>query len=238
MLPPAQLIVVIQSYPAIDPSNPALSAKGKVIVVIGGGRGIGKYIALAFARAGAQSIALMGRDSSNLQSNSSEICALSPQTNTATYSVDVTDPRATLSTLQSVKSQFGSIDVVVSSVGYLPAVNVGIKDSEFDDWWLGYEVNVRGTFTAVQAFLRTAPHGATFISLSSAAAHLPRMPGYSSYSSSKMAIAKFLEDVHAEHPEYRIFNYHPGIVVTDMNIKAGFPAQDESESSKRYIITH
>jgi len=203
--------------------------------VVGGGRGIGKHIAFAFARAGAQSIVLLGRDSSNLQAAASEVSVLSPETKTGTYPVDVTDPKATLAAFESIKSKFGSVDVVVSAVGYLPSVHVTIKDSDFDDWWLGYEVNVKGTFAAIQAFLRTAPHGATFIGLSSAAAHVPYLKGYSSYSSSKMAVAKLLEDVHAEHPEYRVFNYHPGVVETDMNIKSGFPAQDESTSFDPYI---
>ncbi|KAK1092522.1 hypothetical protein LTR48_004178, partial [Friedmanniomyces endolithicus] len=50
-----------KTYPAIDPKRPELSAKGKTIVISGGGSGIGRGIAQAFALAGASAIAILGR---------------------------------------------------------------------------------------------------------------------------------------------------------------------------------
>ena len=49
------------TYPALDPTRPELSAKGKSIVITGGGTGIGAETAKYFAKAGASLIALLGR---------------------------------------------------------------------------------------------------------------------------------------------------------------------------------
>jgi FlaA1/EpsC-like NDP-sugar epimerase len=54
------------TYPAIDPTREELSAKGKFVVVTGGGGGIGPHIAEAFAKAGAANIALLGRTERSL----------------------------------------------------------------------------------------------------------------------------------------------------------------------------
>lgn len=55
-------------YDAISPMRPELPAKGKAVVIAGGGSGIGASMALSFAKAGA-SIGIIGRRESNLQSS-------------------------------------------------------------------------------------------------------------------------------------------------------------------------
>jgi hypothetical protein len=53
-------------YPAIDPTRPELSAKGKSVVITGGGSGIGPQIARPFAIAGAKDIGIIGRRKNSL----------------------------------------------------------------------------------------------------------------------------------------------------------------------------
>ena len=60
-------------YPAIDPSRPELSAKGKFVVVTGGGSGIGLATAIAFAQAGAKTIGILGRRLKVLKAAAAEI---------------------------------------------------------------------------------------------------------------------------------------------------------------------
>jgi NAD(P)-dependent dehydrogenase (short-subunit alcohol dehydrogenase family) len=222
-------------YPAIDISNPELSAEGKVVLVTGGGRGIGKEIALTFARAGAKAVVLLGRSESTLQSAVQEIKSLNTTTSTAYFVADVSDSPSVLAAFAETKSQFGSIDVVVANSGYLPDM-LPIKDADVNEFWKGYEVNVKGLFITTQAFVRTAEPGATLISLTTAVAHIPPRVGASAYSSSKLAAAKFIEDAQAEHPEFKFFNIHPGVVDTEMARKGTFTAQDDVQLPASFSV--
>ncbi|GKU08960.1 unnamed protein product, partial [Fusarium langsethiae] len=60
-------------YSSIDPSRPEISAAGKFIAITGGGTGIGKSIAIAFAQAGASTIAILGRRLDRLETAANEI---------------------------------------------------------------------------------------------------------------------------------------------------------------------
>ena len=60
-------------YPAIDETNPELSADGKVVFITGGGSGIGRQIAKSFLTAGAKGIFLAGRNETKLQDVVSEL---------------------------------------------------------------------------------------------------------------------------------------------------------------------
>lgn len=70
-----------------------------------------------------------------------------------------------------------------------------------------------------QAFLRHAAKDAVLIALTAGLAHLPSMPGYSSYSTSKLAGIKLFESVQAENPELRVVNVHPGVIKSEMSDK-------------------
>jgi hypothetical protein len=61
------------SYPDISPSNPILSATGKVILITGGGSGIGKAIAIAFSEAQAAVVVLIGRTEAHLRATQAEL---------------------------------------------------------------------------------------------------------------------------------------------------------------------
>src|SRR6201996_5652360 len=62
-----------EPYASISPSRPELSAAGKNIIITGGGTGIGKSIATSFARAGASTIAILGRREDRLITSSKAI---------------------------------------------------------------------------------------------------------------------------------------------------------------------
>ncbi|KAI8237895.1 Short chain dehydrogenase andI [Colletotrichum sp. SAR 10_86] len=60
-------------YELIPPPRPELSAAGKNVVITGGGTGIGKSIALSFAKAGASSVCILGRRLDRLEIAIAEI---------------------------------------------------------------------------------------------------------------------------------------------------------------------
>ena len=205
-------------YDAIKPTRPELSVNGALVVITGGGSGIGPHIAEAFApQAGAANIAILGRtektllETKNLLQESYSI-KIHPSV------ADVGDAAAVDRAFQKI-STIGPIKIFVNNAGYLPHIG-SILESDVEEWLKGHEVNVKGSFLAIRAFLKNAAQDAVLINISSATAHAPPVRGHSAYSVSKLAATKLFEFVQLEHPEIRVINLHPGVVETNMSVKA------------------
>ncbi|GAD92416.1 hypothetical protein FG04599.1 [Paecilomyces variotii No. 5] len=212
-------------YHSISETNPSLTCEGKIVFITGGGRGIGRAIAKSFAVAGAKGTFLVGRTKSDLQTAAEDITKLaetSNKTTTVLYSeCDITDAHAVASAFKKAISSFGHIDILIQNAGYLDD-HRSVVDSDLKDYWKTFEINVKGGLSVIQEFLKTSPPaGSTIINVGSGAGHLPYIPGYSAYSSSKLALAKIVEYVHHENPHLRVFNINPGAIVTEMQAKAG-----------------
>ncbi|KZF23427.1 NAD(P)-binding protein, partial [Xylona heveae TC161] len=214
------------SYPSIDPSREALSVAGKTVLITGGGTGIGRETTKAFAQAGAPHIALLGRRSAPLE-ETKKIVEGTTATKVHVYVVNVTDHASVEAAFASFASATKQpIDIVINNAGYLSNPSP-IKSSDVADWWLGFEINVKGALNIAQAFAKhAAAQGAVFIQVSTAAAHRGLYPGFSAYSSSKIAVSRVIEYLQAETPDATVLSIHPGVVKTDMSAKTGidFPA--------------
>jgi NAD(P)-dependent dehydrogenase (short-subunit alcohol dehydrogenase family) len=205
-------------YPNISPSNPTLSAEGKIILITGGGTGIGKATTAAFIEVGATAIVLIGRTESTLKAAQAELSLTN--TNVVDYRLaDTTDPVAVEEAFSTTVQRYGKIDVLVNNAGYL-SVHKPLAESPLDDYWRGFEINIKGPIVTTQAFLKIARPGATLINVSSGAAHIPYIPNYSGYSAAKLASSKIMEYVQRENPELRVFNLQPGTVETNMAKKS------------------
>ncbi|GAB7335771.1 hypothetical protein MBLNU13_g08060t1 [Cladosporium sp. NU13] len=207
------------TYPSIDPSLPALSSAGKNIVISGGGSGMGPEIAKAFAQSGAASIALLGRTEATLLKTKQQIEAKYPSTKIATYVADIVSAPALDQALTAHEEAFGKMHVLVANAGYMSSGR-SIVDSDAEDWWTGFEVNVKGNFNLVRAFLPHAISDAVVLHTNTAAAHAPYFAGMSGYSASKIAGAKVFEYLHYEYPEMFVLNIQPGVIQTGMTAKA------------------
>lgn len=91
---------------------------GKVAVVTGGGRGLGRAIALGYARAGARAIVVTAaRHRQEIESVASEIDAISGPGTALPLIADVTDRAACASAVAQTHERFGGIDVLVNNAG-------------------------------------------------------------------------------------------------------------------------
>lgn len=229
------------TYASISERDQSLCCKEKVVFITGGGRGIGRAIARSFAVARARGIFLIGRTKSDLQGTTDEIAKLNETCNGNTIvhyaEADVTDVRAVAAAFRQAIDAFGQINVLIQNAGYLDA-HRSIIDSDLEDYWKSFEVNVRGGIIVIQEFLKVGPKaGDTIINIGSGAGHIPYIPGYSAYSASKLSLAKIVEYVQHENPHLRVFNINPGAIATEMQVRAGdLAATDEIGMSSALVV--
>ena len=208
-----------EPYPFISPKRPELSSAGKNVVITGGGTGIGKAVAIAFAEAGAKSVAIVGRRAGRLEASAQEIKAVSHSTDVLFETGDVANRESIETAFKNIVSRAGKIDIFVSNAGVLP------KDGPvfgYDDAQLrsGFETNVLGAFNSLQAFLPLAAPSAKVFNTGSCIGHWqpqPEVPGVFSYAATKAAALKMFDYFASENPEIHVVTLHPGIISTEIN---------------------
>ena len=140
-----------------------LSLSGRVAVITGAGRGIGRAIAERFARAGAD-IAICARTSAELDVTRSAVEAQGRECHAAT--ADLADPVSTRAFCDGVLAAFGTLHVLVNNAGaYLERGTVADSDPEL--WWRTVEVNVRGPYMMTRFLVDGMADGGSILNLSS-----------------------------------------------------------------------
>lgn len=201
------------------------------MIITGGGTSIGAAIAKAFASAGAKAIGLIGRRENHLKTSAQSLSMISKSTKVEYAVADITDKATLNDAFSRFGSSLGRIDVLVSNAAYLPDI-VPVTDSDDEDWWSGFEINVKRTYNVFHSFLPHAAPNAVFLRLNARLATTSPIPGLSSYISSKIAVARLLECMQVEHPEIRIVSVHPGVVETAMTDKTWMPPMDDCKFPK------
>ncbi|KAK0122129.1 hypothetical protein ONS95_010389 [Cadophora gregata] len=217
-------------YPAIDPTSASNSQAGKVVVITGASRGLGRLAFVkSFAKAGPKAIVLVARTPEPLEEVRKEIQAINKDIEVLAVPTDLLNADSIASLWGKVKEKFGHADVLVNNAGTL---NSGpIADSEVDKWWSDFETNVKGVFLLTQGFLRLLgkERKGSIVTLSSSVAVMA-FPGMSSYSLSKLSAAQLQAFVALENPNVTTVAVAPGVVLTDMTLDAFRPyAKDTPE---------
>ncbi|KAK4125684.1 NAD(P)-binding protein [Parathielavia appendiculata] len=208
------------TYDSLSPTRPELSAKGKTVLITGGGTGIGAETARYFALAGASRIALLGRREKPLLETKAAIQHEVPGVDIFVAPTDVTKKTQVDAAFAGFLPDGAKLDVVVSGAavtGPVDPIDVVDPDRLLDT----VDQNLRGALYVAQAFLRHAVPNAVAVNISSSAAHLSFGAGFAAYSTAKMACVRLWDSVAAAKPELSVFHIQPGVVDTDMNREVG-----------------
>src|SRR5262245_60680043 len=115
---------------------------GEVAVVTGAGRGIGRAIAIAQARAGAK-VALLARSAGEIEAVAD---AIAGEGGTArAFPVDITDLEAVTTVFAAIERDLGPVSLLTNNAGAFAAIGP-IWTVEPAAWWRDVETNLRGTF--------------------------------------------------------------------------------------------
>ena len=197
----------------------------KTVLITGGGRGLGRAIALGAAQAGAQ-VAVTARSVSEL----TETVELIQQAGGRAVALpaDVTDHHAVVGVVAATESQLGPIDVLINGAGSFQALgNAAQVDPA--EWWREVEINLRGPFLCAHAVLpgMIARRRGRIINIVSAAG-LQAIETVSAYGVSKAALIRLTEALAAETQPYGIavLAAHPGTVRTPMSEYAAHISPD------------
>ncbi len=126
--------------------TPNLSLEGQVAIVTGGGTGIGRGIALEFAKAGAD-VVVASRRLSVLEEVAEEVTALGRRS--LAIQTDISRKNDVDNLTQRVMDEFGGIDILVNNAVLFTGTPV-IEISE-DDWDKTFDVNLKGYYLCSQA---------------------------------------------------------------------------------------
>jgi NAD(P)-dependent dehydrogenase (short-subunit alcohol dehydrogenase family) len=188
------------------------SLKGKVALITGGSRGIGRAIALTFAENGAD-IAISARNLPDMEAVAAEIIAKGQNCLPITAHIAKVDESKAL--LEKVKKQYGHIDILVNNAGTNP-YNGPLIETEEWAWDVTMNVNLKGPFmlSLMVAKLMREQGGGNIINMSSVAGIKPSRLYI--YSITKAAIIKMTEAMARDFGQYniRVNAIAPGVIMT------------------------
>ncbi|SAL04815.1 3-hydroxybutyrate dehydrogenase [Caballeronia arationis] len=192
-----------------------VSLAGKVGLVTGAASGLGKEIALTFARAGA-SVAIADLNGDGAEAVASQIRAAGGKAIGVT--MDVTDEDAVNSATDRVAGEFGSIDILVSNAG-IQIVNP-IVEFSYTDWRKMQAIHVDGAFLTTRAALRhmyRGDRGGVVIYMGSVHSHLAS-PLKSAYVTAKHALLGLSRTLAKEGAAHNVRSHVvcPGFVRTPL----------------------
>ncbi len=216
---------------------------GRVALVTGATRGIGRAIAESLAESGA-AVAVVGRDAARAEAVASELGGKARG-----FGCDVSDVAAVVSLIASVESAMGSLDILVNNAG-ITRDNIlpRMKDSE---WSEVIDANLRGAFATTRAAVRgmMKRRWGRVINISSIVG-LMGNAGQSNYAASKAGLIGFTKSVAKELGARNILAnvVAPGFIETGYDRRNGGgcpsslvsadPARAARRSSRRGVVGH
>jgi 3-oxoacyl-[acyl-carrier protein] reductase len=171
-------------------------------VVTGGGRGIGKRLAIGFASAGAH-VAIIARSRAELDLTKLEIEHAGGSA--ARFEGDVRDREFVTEAVNRATAHFGKpVGVLICAAGIQGPIGP-ITEADPQKWWDVLDVNLRGTFHAVRAALpgMIEARCGKILAISGGGAAKPR-PFFTAYAASKAALVRMMESLADEVRDHNV----------------------------------
>ncbi len=217
--------------------------RGRIGVVSGAGRGLGREIALALAAEG-MSLGLLAR-------TGSEVRALAEHV-TETFdvpafpaAVDVTDVAAVDRVVMHIEQQLGTVDLLVNNAAQIESAEVPFWESDHDELWRVVEVNLRGPLLLTRALLPAMVargHGHV-VNVTSRARAATRTGTYTGYAVSKRGLTALTQSLASPltGTGVVVLDLIPGLVRTSMTegmaVWAGQDTVwDDASASGRVVV--
>lgn len=198
---------------------------GKIALITGASRGIGRGIAIAFAREGA-AVAVTARNAAALESVASELAQLGAET--VRLAGDVSDEQHVEAAFRLVLEKFGKLDILVNNAGAFDGAP--LDEFPVDAWDRVIATNLRGPFLCTRAAMRQmkAQRGGRIINVGSISAQRVR-PHSAAYSASKHALWGLTQVTALEGRDHGITCgcLHPGNIAVERRQASGKMEDDE-----------
>ncbi len=205
----------------------------RVALIVGGGSGIGREVALLAAERGAH-VVVADRDVAGAEKVAEEVKAIAGKEAVSWTSIDIRDRKAIKAALEAATNQFGGIDILINTAALFPSSPDGvISDAQ---WALTLEVNVTANYLlADEAAKVFAEQGidASVVLTSSANAVVAKR-GSEAYDVSKAALSHLVRELAVSlAPKVRVNGISPATVVKGSTM---FPRDRVIASLKKYKL--
>ncbi|MFG2950339.1 SDR family NAD(P)-dependent oxidoreductase [Streptomyces adustus] len=206
---------------------------GRTALVTGGGSGIGRAVALAFAAEGAR-VVVAGRGRAALDETVALAAAAGGET--VALVADVTSAEDVDALVRETVARFGSLDIAVNNAGVFRGAGP-VADVSEEDWQTLLDVNVTGVFLALRAEIRqmrSQPGGGAIVNVSSNLGPHKQARGLTAYGASKAAVSALTRGAALDHiaDGVRVNAVSPGPSDTAMSLRPGESPADRAARMK------
>ena len=198
---------------------------GRIALVTGAGRGIGKAIAIGLARAGA-TVAI-----NDINPDACERVAAQLAPNAAAFHADVSNKHAVQAMIDGLLEKWGRLDILINNAGVEPHASVLTLDEW--DWRRTIDVNLTGSFFCSQSAARLMKDtgGGVIVNIASIAGRAAGLRDRSAYVASKTGLLGLTKECARELAAFsiRVNAVCPGVIITEMTAHL---RQNEAQMNK------